>query len=301
VITVAPLLFAVTSWPFLEYVGRMPAAILLLAASTVYLAAAWWIDSRRESGDAWQPLTAAATLFASVAIERAVGSDNLSLAWLLEGAVLVALGTGPRGAWLRGLGAAVSLMGGCVHLVRLFGHEGRWNDTLAFVHAESLRGLGGIALLVVTAALLHREQRFGQDMRLLLSRAWMAVAMLMLMLWGAQESNHLARALEGGGVRWRQLTGPERVAIESKVTMVRAFTTSALWTLQAMALVAAGWRRKSSFLRWLGLALVGLTVAKFVFADLAEVDLFWRFTSAMMVGVVLMGVSFFYQRRMKKG
>ena len=46
---------------------------------------------------------------------------------------------------------------------------------------------------------------------------------------------------------------------------------------------------------------MGLTVAKFVFADLAEVDLFWRFTSAMMVGVVLMGVSFFYQRRMKKG
>lgn len=300
VITIAPLLFAVTSWPFISYVGRVPAALLLLAAATVYLAAAWWIDSRRASGDAWQPLTAAATLFATVAIERAVGSSNLALAWLAEGAALVALGAGPRGAWLRGLGTAVSFLGGCVHLVRLFDHQGRWNDTLPFVHADSLRGLAGIVLLVITAALLHREQRFSAGLRLLLSRAWMAVAMLMLMLWGAQESSHLARALEGTGGRWAKPPQVGAVSAGGKVAMLRAFTTSALWTLQAMALVAAGWRRRSSFLRWLGLGLLGLTVFKFVAADLSEVDLFWRFLSAMLVGVVLLGVSFFYQRRIRR-
>jgi uncharacterized membrane protein len=300
VITVAPLLFALTSWPFIAYVGRVPAALLLLVAAGVYAAAAWWIDTRRESGDAWQPLTAAATLFVTIAIECAAGSSNVALAWLLEGAVLVALGVGARGAWLRGLGAAVSFVGGAAHLIRMLDHHGPFAETLPFAHADSLRALAGIALLVVTAALIHREQRFPESLRLVLARAWMAVAMMMLMLWGAQESDHLARALEDTGGRWAKppLIGAE--PIDRKVAMVRAFTTSALWTLQAAALVAAGWRRRSSFLRWLGLGLLGVTVFKFVAADLAAVDVFWRFLSAMLVGVVLLGVSFFYQRRIRR-
>lgn len=300
VIVAAPLLFAMVSWPFIGYVGRGPAAILLLALAGVYVAAAWWIDSRRESGDAWQPLTAAATLFATVAIERAAGSSNVALAWLLEGAVLVALGTGARGAWLRGLGAVVSFVGSVAHLARMLDHHGPWTGALPFVHADSLRALAGIALLVITAALLHRERRFPETLRLLLARAWMGAAMLMLMLWGAQEADHLARELTGSGGRWAK---PPRIGadpIHRTVGMLRAFTTSALWTLQAAALVAAGWGRRSAFLRWLGLGLLGITVFKFVAADLAEVDVFWRFLSAMLVGVVLLAVSFFYQRRIRR-
>jgi uncharacterized membrane protein len=82
--------------------------------------------------------------------------------------------------------------------------------------------------------------------------------------------------------------------------MVQAFMTSLLWTLEAAALMVMGWRRRSSFLRWLGLGLLGLTVLKFVFGDLAVVDVFWRFAGAVLVGASLLLVSYFYQRRMRR-
>jgi uncharacterized membrane protein len=107
--------------------------------------------------------------------------------------------------------------------------------------------------------------------------------MLMLLAYDWTEADRLARTL-----------GAPRVA------MLQAFLASALWTLQAAVLVVAGWRRRSPFLRWLGLCLLGLTVLKFALADLARVDVFWRFVSAVLVGVTLLAVSFFYQRRMRR-
>ena len=55
--------------------------------------------------------------------------------------------------------------------------------------------------------------------------------------------------------------------------------------------------RQSAFLRWSGLALTGITVLKFLLLDLQAVDVFWRFLTAIVVGVALLGVSYAYQRR----
>ncbi len=299
VIVTAPLMFALVSWPFIEYVGRSRAAMLLIALAAVYVAAAWWIDSRRERDDAWRPLAAAATLFVTLALERWAGSSYVSLAWLAEGAVLVWLGAGRRGAWLRGCGAVVSFLGALAHLFALLDRSG---DAMAlpFVDAHGLRMLGGLVLLLLTGALLGREERFRGEWRRLLSRGWVTAAMVMLLIYSATESDHLARALEGTGGRWAR---PPELGVPpaaQRVGMLRAFLTSALWTLQAAALVAVGWGGRSSFLRWLGLGLLGLTVLKFVLGDLAQVDVFWRFVSAVLVGVALLAVSYFYQRRMRR-
>ena len=287
VIAATPLLFAVASWPFIERVGPIPSAVLLLALAAVHAAAAWWIDTQRELDDAWRPLTAAATVFVGLALARWAGSNGVSLAWLAQGAALVWLGAGRRGAWLRACGAVVSFMGGCVHLALLFDLGVEPAGTLPFVTPHALRVLGGIALLLVTAAMLVREDRFRAEWRRLLGRTWVTVAMFMLLVHLWHEAELLARWFRrapGGG----------------SVTMLHAFLTSALWTLQAAGLMVLGWRRRSAFVRWLGLSLLGLTVLKFVLGDLAEVDVFWRFVSAVLVGTTLLIVSFFYQRRMRR-
>ncbi len=287
VIAAVPVLFTLASWPFIERVGSTPSAMLLFALAAVYLAAAWWIDERRDNDDAWRPLTAAATLFAAFALERWAGASGVALAWLAEGAVLVWLGTGSRGGWLRGWGALVSCVGGLVLLPVMFDTGFKVAGELPFVHPQALRTIGGIALLLVTAAGLGRGDRGRSGWRLL-ARGWVVAAMLMLMVYDWTEADRLARTLASG-----PLAG-------SRVAMLQAFLASALWTLQAAALVVAGWRRRSPFLRWLGLGLLGLTVLKFALADLASVDVFWRFVSALLVGVTLLVVSFFYQRRMKR-
>jgi uncharacterized membrane protein len=46
--------------------------------------------------------------------------------------------------------------------------------------------------------------------------------------------------------------------------------------------------------------LVGITIVKFVVADLQRVDIFWRFVIALGVGAVLLVVSFVYQRMARR-
>ena len=58
---------------------------------------------------------------------------------------------------------------------------------------------------------------------------------------------------------------------------------------------------RSAFLRWMGLALVGLTAFKFVFSDLAGADPFWRVSLTAIVAGAAMLASRGYQREAGRG
>ena len=65
----------------------------------------------------------------------------------------------------------------------------------------------------------------------------------------------------------------------------------------AAALVAAGIRRDAAALRWQGLALLLVVVAKTFLVDLSFLDQGYRILSFLTVGALLVAVSFLYQRR----
>ena len=62
------------------------------------------------------------------------------------------------------------------------------------------------------------------------------------------------------------------------------------------ALLAAGFLRKITTLRWLGLALLTLSIAKVFLYDLRELSQGYRILSFLGLGALLLGVSFVYQR-----
>ena len=72
---------------------------------------------------------------------------------------------------------------------------------------------------------------------------------------------------------------------------------SALWLVWAAALVAAGIRRDAAALRWQGLALLLVVVAKTFLVDLSFLEQGYRILSFLIVGALLVAVSFLYQRR----
>jgi uncharacterized membrane protein len=74
---------------------------------------------------------------------------------------------------------------------------------------------------------------------------------------------------------------------------------SVLWVVYALALIAAGVVRKSAAVRWQGLALLGLAIGKVFFWDLNFLTRFYRIVSFFVLGLVLLAVSFFYQKRPK--
>jgi uncharacterized membrane protein len=79
--------------------------------------------------------------------------------------------------------------------------------------------------------------------------------------------------------------------------VVRDFAWSALWMLYGAALMVAGFRRGEPFLRWLALVLLAITVGKVFFFDLAILERIYRILSFIGLGVLLLAISFAYQKK----
>src|SRR3984957_17487768 len=71
---------------------------------------------------------------------------------------------------------------------------------------------------------------------------------------------------------------------------------SMLWVAYALAQIVPGFAWKSVALRWQGLILMGVAIAKVFLFDLSFLSSFYRIISFFALGLVLLGVSFFYQK-----
>jgi uncharacterized membrane protein len=84
---------------------------------------------------------------------------------------------------------------------------------------------------------------------------------------------------QGGGAGWTTQVG-----------------LSVLWTLYAAAALGWGFLRSRPRVRYAALTLFGLTVLKVFYVDLSAVRTAYRILSFLVLGVVLLGVSFLYQK-----
>lgn len=75
---------------------------------------------------------------------------------------------------------------------------------------------------------------------------------------------------------------------------------SVLWSMLAAVLTAVGFRLDRSALRWAGLILFGVTVLKVVFVDMSQLEQIYRIIAFFVVGVLLLGVAWGYQRAMRR-
>lgn len=440
VIAVAPLALLAASWPMFQAARPIHVSLLLLSLAIGYLVVSLWVDARRPDRDLWRPLVAAAVLFLSIAIERAVGLERTPLAWTLEGVALVWVGSRPRGGWLRtcghvvayagalglfarlvaglsehplplvnaaaitnglaiaallvtahrlgrdrertraierasahlwfggayvlllvwltreahlvawafegaggawrrlpdlraassearywslfisttafawaamaawlvrtgvrarrglarALGHAVGFLGGLLLLSRLVAADTWGRDLPPVIHAEALLALASLALAAGAAALLARRRDSLAAPERRSAELWAVGIAFVLMAWIARESDHLARVMLD--VAGANAPGAIESAMRERVRSLGGTLTSVGWLLQAVAAFVIGWARRSSFLRWMGLALLGVTVLKFLLVDLAHADPLWRFLTAIAAGVAMLALSYVYQR-----
>jgi uncharacterized membrane protein len=64
-----------------------------------------------------------------------------------------------------------------------------------------------------------------------------------------------------------------------------------------MGAISIGFRRQSATLRYLALALFGVTLGKMFTVDLLELDGVYRITGFIGLGLALLAASFLYQRQ----
>lgn len=80
--------------------------------------------------------------------------------------------------------------------------------------------------------------------------------------------------------------------------LAQQLALSSLWLVYALGLLGAGLWKKSAVWRWQALALLGVVIGKVFFFDLSFLERFYRIISFLLLGLALLLISFLYQRRL---
>jgi uncharacterized membrane protein len=96
---------------------------------------------------------------------------------------------------------------------------------------------------------------------------------------------------------WDLLGRTSSLAIDRR--LAQELGLSMLWVAYALVQIVPGMKWKSALLRWQGLALMAIAIAKVFFFDLSFLTRFYRIVSFFALGLVLLGISFIYQQMSK--
>ena len=234
--------------------------------------------SRHRVAEGTAQSLALAFAMAATAVALAFVGPWITVGWAAEGAAVVWVGLAMRRPLLRGGGVALltlaSMRLAVYQLpVTLAGHQPVLNlrvATAAFI----------IGSIYAVAALYRRAPAVtGRERRLAIDIAVVAANVLTLLLITAEIVSFWTLRAEA-----------------LSVTFARPLSISLAWALYALGLIVLGFRRQSSLLRYMALALFGVTVLKIFSVDLLALQGIYRIVGFVALGVILLGASFLYQR-----
>lgn len=82
--------------------------------------------------------------------------------------------------------------------------------------------------------------------------------------------------------------------------LARQLWLSVIWAVYSGGMLVAGLWRRNRLLRWMALLLLGVTIVKVFLVDLSSLDQIYRVISFVVLGAILLAVSFLYQRAQKR-
>jgi uncharacterized membrane protein len=276
-------------WDMLESNDRHAIAWISVGLAAVYIVLSQRLKTFYTAGTAERPLphilpllhVALATGFLAVAIPLRLETHWVTIGWFIEAGVLLWIADRAETDFLRALAVAALGLG----VVRLLFFDNFYTTRLFFNARMATYGTA-IAVLVL---LVWYAQKRGAD------RLWTAlpiIAINLLALTGLtwEVSDFFSQ-------RMSEIGRPEGVWVEiHNLRLARDFTYSALWMAYGAALLVVGFQKRSAFLRWQALILIAFTVVKVFVYDVSELEKGYRILSFIILGVLLLGISFVYQK-----
>lgn len=260
-------------WP--DHRWLLTAAFLALGALHLAVEQSLARADSRATRNLRRLLVGLAIICLSLAFPARLAHAWLTMAWAIEGMVIVWLGA-RNGSWRLRVPGLVLL--GVVALrlliLRMPAPHLLWNLRFA-TYAVA------VACFAVSALILVRVAGVAEPFERKIA------ALLLVCVSGY---SLLALSLEA----WDLFGRMEVPGLEHWPAQQMAL--SVLWTIFAAALVLAGMIRKSALLRWQALALFALVVGKVFLYDLSSLQRFYRILSFLVLGILLLVVSFLYQR-----
>ncbi len=236
--------------------------------------------------DAAHLFTALAISVGFIALAFPLQADAawVALGWAAEGAVLWWFGQRIANGSLRAIAGGLSLAA----VIRLVAHDLPPDVREPFVPAFNHFSLPAIGVVFCLLAGVASTRRFVRQ------RGWAervfaggAAAVGVLLLWLVLSFdcyNYFA-------VRARQPGAPRATLL-----WLGQMGLSVLWTVYATVVLVIGFRASQSWLRWLALALYGVTVLKVFFVDIRELDEIYRVVAFFVLAVFMGLAAWGYQR-----
>jgi uncharacterized membrane protein len=222
--------------------------------------------------------------FITIAIPIYLNSHWITMGWFVESAILL---------WVAGRMKSQLLTVFCVGalglgVVRLLVID-NFETTQVIFNAR----LATYAVVVSVLGLLVWQGRKRGDDAGEQMAAVCSVALNALALWALSLE---VRDFYGSQITRANLGYPNNWNATRDIGITRDFTYSALWMAYGFLLMVIGFVKRSSFIRWQALALMAATICKVFVYDVSSLDKGYRIVSFLVLGALLMGVSFVYQR-----
>jgi uncharacterized membrane protein len=265
----------------IEHVALAWAPLAVLAIGALHAGMAWLLRGK----DRGAALHALAVAIGAVTIALALRLDGpwLTVALGIEGLAVVVVGLQLGQSWFRLAGFAFILAA----VVRYIDLSLSATPTVFNLFQDQPFGVGAFLAGVLYFAAWryrafaragHREGQQGMLLAVLLGSVMLVVAL--------SAENRVYWDLRG--------------ETSADAGFASSLALSFIWTVCASAFIAVGMWRDFAPIRYLAIVLFGMTVLKVFLVDLSALGGIYRILGFIGVGIVLLGVSFVYQRARRK-
>jgi uncharacterized membrane protein len=226
-----------------------------------------------------------AIAFITIAIPLKLNSHWITIGWLVESGVLLAIAIRTQTVLLRYFAGCTLVLG----IIRLLVYD-NFNVETIFFNARFATYLVAIAVLggIVAAADRYASEREMPVVRF----ASIALNVLALIALTLEASSYFSRQ----EVVMSRVHGALGGSALQQIMLERNFSYSVVWLAYGAGLMLFGFRKRSAFVRWQALVLIGFTIGKVFLYDVSELQQGYRILSFIALGAVLMGLSYVYHR-----
>jgi uncharacterized membrane protein len=276
------------AYAMIEEVDKTYMAWFALGLAAIYILLSRQVHSRELTPGASEILhflhLAVAIGFITVAIPIRLDAHWITIGWFVEAGVLLWVANRIKSDFLNVFALGALVLG----VVRLLAIDNFYTTQLIF----NLRmATYAVAVAVLGAVGWYASKREDDSARVVAAIAVVALNALALIALSREIADFYSRQM----VAVRPARGgfyPDFRRIEIE----RDFTYSALWMAYGAMLMIVGFLRRSAFVRWQALLLIAVTVGKVFVYDVSQLDRGYRIVSFIVLGVLLLAISFVYQR-----
>jgi uncharacterized membrane protein len=274
-----------------EGIGTKDTAWFALALAALYI-----FLSRQSRGRAGSP-EAARTVdllhlalaigFITVAIPIRLDAHWITMGWFVEVAVLLWVADRIHSELLNifAIGALLLGVGRLLLIDNFYVTRPIFNARMT-TYAVAIAVLGAVAW--------YGSRRKDEAARAVAGIAVVALNLLALIALSREVADYYSRKMTG--ILPQRQWDPVAWTDWHHLKIARDFTYSALWMAYGAMLMVVGFWRRSAFVRWQALVLIAFTIGKVFLYDVSELDRGFRIVSFIVLGVLLLAISFMYQR-----